>query len=446
MDFFTKPSIFEASRRVYLFYNLLVGTVFLAALPYLFAQILFSGKKKEMFCQKLGFVPREVWAKLKGGPRIWIHAVSMGEVSAIHSFIKELRSAYPGGTIVLSTTTESGIKTGRERVAEADAVFFFPFDVPMILRRVLRRVRPDLFVLAETEIWPNVLRLAQKEGARTLLVNGRVSDRSFPRYRKTRFFWTAVLDHLDRLSMIRVADGERIIVMGANPVHVFVNGNCKYDQAVSSVLPAYREEMERILEVNTNSLVFVAGSTHEGEEEAVIQAFQQIRRKYEDLILILVPRHIDRVPRIEKLLGQSGLTDYILRSRLDRGGRMGRKIVVWDTFGELFKVYGVATLVFCGASLVPKRGQNILEPAAWGKVVLYGPSMEDFTDARELLEGIGAGVTVHNADELSERCLDLLNHPDERANRGRAGREALLANQGAARRNAELAIQLLENR
>lgn len=431
---------------MYFFYNLLVGAVFLAALPYLFAQILFSGKKREMFSQKLGFVPRGVWAKLKGGPRIWIHAVSMGEVSAIHSFVKELRSAYPGGTLVLSTTTESGIQTGRERVAEADAVFFFPFDVPIILRRILRRIRPDLFVLAETEIWPNVLRLAKKEGARTLLVNGRVSDRSFPRYRKTRFFWTSVLENLDRLSMIRVADGERIIMIGANPVHVFVNGNCKFDQAVSSALPAHREEMEKLLEVDANSLVFVAGSTHEGEEETVLQTFLQIRKKYADLILVLVPRHIDRVPRIEKILGQSASSDYVLRSRLIPGGRMGKKIVVWDTFGELFKVYSISTLVFCGASLVPKRGQNILEPAAWGKVVLYGPSMEDFADARELLEGVGAGITVRSAEELSEKCLDLLDHPDERASRGRAGREALWANQGAARRNAELAIQLLENR
>jgi 3-deoxy-D-manno-octulosonic-acid transferase len=369
----------------------------------------------------------------------------MGEVSAVHSFIKELRSAYPGGCLVLSTTTASGIKIARERVAEADAVFFFPFDVPFILRRIIRKIRPDLFILAETEIWPNVLRLAKMEGARTLLINGRISDRSFPRYRKTRFFWTTVLDYLDRMSMIRVLDGERIIMIGANPVHVFVNGNCKFDQAAASTLPALKEEMKRLLDVDERSLVFVAGSTHEGEEEAVLQAFLQIRRKYPDLILILVPRHIDRVPRIEKLLTQTGLPDYILRSRLNGGRRMDRKIILWDTFGELFKVYSIASVVFCGASLVSKRGQNMLEPAAWGRVVLYGPSVEDFTDAQQLLENAGAGMMVHHADELAEKCLTLLDRPQELADRGIAGQKALLANQGATRRNAELALKLLEN-
>jgi len=398
-----------------------------------------------MFSQKLGFVPRETWAKVKGKPRIWIHAVSMGEVSAVHSFIKELRSAYPGGCLLLSTTTESGIKIARERVAEADAVFFFPFDVPIILRRIIRKIRPDLFILAETEIWPNVLRLAKKEGARTLLVNGRISDRSFPRYRKTRFFWTAVLDYLDRMSMIRVLDGERIVMIGANPIHVFVNGNCKFDQAAASALPALQEEMKRLLDVDERSLIFVAGSTHKGEEEPVLQAFLQMRKKHPDLILILVPRHIDRVPRIEKLLTQTGLPDYILRSRLNGGQRMDRKIILWDTFGELFKVYSIASVVFCGSSLVPKRGQNMLEPAAWGKVVLYGPSVEDFTDAQQLLENAGAGMMVRNADELAEKCLTLLDRPQELADRGKAGQAALLANQGATRRNAELALKLLEN-
>jgi 3-deoxy-D-manno-octulosonic-acid transferase len=431
---------------VYFFYNLLVHILFLIALPYLLAQIIFSEKNRGMFLQKIGFLPREVWANLKEEPRIWIHAVSMGEVSAVHPLIKELRARYPRGSLLLSTTTASGIQIARERVTEADGIFFFPFDVPFILRRLLRRLRPGLFILAETEIWPNMLRLAKKAGARTLLVNGRISERSFPRYRKTRFFWTSVLDNLDRLSMIRVLDGERVIVMGANPVHVFVNGNCKFDQAALAIAPAYAEEMRKLLELKESDRVFVAGSTHEGEEDAVVQAFLAMREKHPDLILILVPRHIDRVPRVEKILVQNGLPDYILRSRLNPYGRMGKAVVLWDTFGELFKVYAVATLVFCGASLVPKRGQNILEPAAWGKTVLYGPSMEDFMDAKELLENCSAGITVRNAKELAEKGRFLLDHPQELVTRGKFGREAVLTSQGATRRNAELAIRLLEER
>jgi 3-deoxy-D-manno-octulosonic-acid transferase len=418
--------------------------MFLAALPYLLFQTIFSSKNRDMFLQKLGFVPGTVWAGCRGEPRIWIHAVSMGEVSAVHPLVRELRTRYPGAAIMLSTTTLSGIQVARERVREADAVFFFPFDVPIILRRVLRRARPGLFVLAETELWPNVLRLAKIAGARTLLVNGRISERSFPRYRRSRFFWTSVFEYLDRLSMIRVLDGERVIIAGANPVHVFVNGNCKFDQAALSVNPTQAEEMRRLLGLGETDRVFVAGSTHEGEEEAVLQAYREMLAKHPGLILILVPRHIDRVPRVEKLLTQTGFGDYILRSRLNAGGRGGRRVVLWDTFGELFKVYSAADLVFCGASLVPKRGQNILEPAAWGKAVLYGPSMEDFMDAKELLESCFAGITVRSAAELAEKGSYLLDHPQDLANRGRLGREAVLGNQGATRRNAELAIRLLE--
>jgi 3-deoxy-D-manno-octulosonic-acid transferase len=204
--------------------------------------------------------------------------------------------------------------------------------------------------------------------------------------------------------------------------------------------------MRKLLELKETDRVFVAGSTHEGEEEAVVQAFLTMREKHPDLILILVPRHIDRVPRVEKILTQRGLPDYILRSRLHPGGRMGKTVVLWDTFGELFKVYAIATLVFCGASLVPKRGQNILEPAAWGKTVLYGPSMEDFMDAKELLESCQAGITVRSAAELAEKGRYLLDHPQELANRGKFGREAVLTSQGATRRNAKLAIRLLEDR
>jgi len=430
---------------VHLLYNFLLWIFCLAALPWLIARLISSGKNRKLFAQKLGFIPKEVLDKMMGRPRIWVHAVSGGEVSAIHPLIRQLREAYPEGCLMLSTGTESGKKIASERAWEATATFFFPLDLSFVVRRVIRRVRPDLFILAETELWPNFLRIVKEEGAKTMLANGRISERSFHRYRKTRFFWMAVLDHLDAMSMIRVQDGERIIAIGANPVKVFVNGNCKFDQAAFSVEPAFREEMKRILEVDEQDLLLIAGSTHEGEEEAVLQAFSEIRRRYPEMILVLVPRHVERTPRVERLLGKYGIDDFIRRSQIEAVGRRKKRVVLWDTFGELFKVYSVGTVVFCGASLVPKRGQNILEPAAWGKVVLYGPSIEDFLDADQLLQSVGAGVMVRSAAELAERCLYLLDHPQELKERGEAGREALLAQRGATRRNLELAKRLMEN-
>ena len=431
---------------MYILYNLLLWIFCLAALPWLIAKLISSGRNRKLFAQKLGFIPQEVLAKIKGEPRIWVHAVSGGEVSAIQPLIRQLREAYPEACLMLSTGTESGKKIASERALQATAIFFFPLDLPFVVRRVIRRVQPDLFILAETELWPNFLRIVKEEGAKTMLANGRISERSSGKYRKTRSFWMGVLDYLDAMSMIRVQDGERIIAMGANPVKVFVNGNCKFDQAALSAEPAFREEMQKLLEVDEQDLLLIAGSTHEGEEEAVLQAFLEIRRRYPEMILVLVPRHVERTPRVERLLSRYGLDNFVLRSRVEAEGRRGRRVVLWDTFGELFKVYSVGTLVFCGASLVPKRGQNILEPATWGKVVLYGPSMGDFLDAHQLLQGVGAGIMVRNAAELAERCLDLLGHPHELAVKGEAGRAALLAQRGATRRNFELAEKLMEKR
>lgn len=429
---------------MYSFYNLLLWSFSLIALPFYLAKMIVSGGKWLIFMQKLSFLPAETLAAMKGKPRIWIHAVSAGEVSAIKPLIRQLRQTYPEGCLMLSTGTETGQKIARERVSEATATFFFPLDLPFAVRRAIHQLRPDLFILAETELWPNFLRIAKEEGVRTMLANGRISERSYGRYRKTRFFWSAVLDYLDIASMIRVQDGERIIAMGANPVKVFVNGNCKYDQAFFSADPIFREEMKALLKTGDQDLFFVAGSTHEGEEEVVLQAFFQIRQRYPEMTLVLAPRHVERCGRVAKLLGDSGIEDFVLRSRLDQGGLRGKHVLLWDTFGELSKVYSIGTLVFCGASLVPKRGQNILEPAAWGRVVLYGPSIEDFSDAHQLLQSVGAGVIVGSVQEMAEQGLYLLDHRLELKKRGEAGREILLAQCGAARRNLELAQRMIE--
>ena len=429
---------------MYILYNLLLGAFGVGVLPFFLAKVIFSREKRKVFAQKLGFIPEKTLAGMKGKPRIWVHAVSLGEVSAAHPLIRKLREVYPKACLMLSTGTVSGQKIARERVLEATGTFFFPLDFPFVVRKVIRQLRPDLFVIAETELWPNFLRIVKEEGAKALLVNGRISERSFKRYLKTRFFWTGVLDEFDAMSMIRVQDGERIISMGANPVKVLVNGNCKFDQVALSAEPVLQEEMRRLLGIGDQERVFIAGSTHEGEEEVVIQTFQKIRQRFPETILILAPRHVDRSSRVEKLLEKYGIQDNIRRSQLNGEGRKGARVVIWDTFGELFKVYSVGTIVFCGASLIPRRGQNILEPAVWGKVALYGPSMEDFLDAHQLLSSVGAGIMVQNGEELAEHCLYFLDHPQELKERGEAGKEALLAQRGATQRNLELAQELLE--
>ncbi len=431
---------------MYFIYNLLWAIFFIISAPFLIYKVFAYADWRRAFREKLGYVPQGPRTCGSRSPRIWIHAVSMGEVSAIHPLIRELALLFPQGYFILTTSTESGQRIAREQVKEASLVSYAPLDLAGAIRRTLQRWQPDLLIIAETEIWPNLLRIAQERGVRTMLANGRISARSFRRYRRTRFFWAEVLDHFDLLSMIRVQDGDRIIAMGANPVKVLVTGNCKYDQAIFQTEMKFKEEMQDLLSLKEEDLVLVAGSTHEGEEEIILKAFSRVRQDFPSLILIIVPRHVERVPKIEKLVSEYVGKDYACRSQLPREGRKGRSLILWDTFGELRKVYSMATLVFCGGSLVPKRGQNILEPAAWGKVVFYGPSIEDFQDAHELLQEAGAGFMVRNSEELVERCLYFLNHPAELLKRGQGAREIIKSNIGAAQRNAALARNLLEGK
>lgn len=430
---------------MYGLYNLLWAIFLILSAPFLIHKLCSYPDWRRALKEKLGFVPQGQTNCGQRNPGIWIHAVSMGEVSAIHPLIRQLAGLFPKARFILTTSTASGQKMAREQVKEATVISYAPLDLPWAIRRSLHRWGPDLLIIAETEIWPNLLRIAKEEGVKTMLANGRISSRSFRRYRRTRFFWAQVLDYFDVFSMIRTQDGDKIIAMGANPVKVFVNGNCKYDQAIFKAEERFKQEMQDLLSLEEEDLVFVAGSTHEGEEEIILRTFEQLRRDFPSLILIIVPRHIDRTAKIEKLITEYRCGDFVLRSRLPLEGRKGYPIIIWDTFGELSKVYSVATLVFCGGSLVPKRGQNILEPAAWGKVVFYGPSIEDFQDAHELLQEAGAGFMVKNGEELMERSLYFLNRPAELRKRGEAGKEALLANLGAAQRNAELARRLLKN-
>ncbi len=408
--------------------------------------MVFTGKYWKSFRQKLGFIPSSLQEKMIGSPRIWLNAVSVGEVIAVSSLVKTLREIYPQAGLILSTGTETGQEVAKRMVKEATAYIYYPLDLPWVVRRTLNIVNPDLFINIETELWPNFLRLAKKRGVKTMLVNGRISVRSFGRYRKTSFLWRKVLENLDVMSMISEVDAGRIRAMGAKPERVVVNGNSKYDALASQIEPRFEEEMREVLNISEEDKVFVAASTHRGEEKIVLQAYKRFLGRFPGMLLIIVPRHVGRVREVEEILRKEGFGSYLRRSQIKAGKRRTREpIIILDTIGELFKVYSLGTLVFCGGSFVPRGGQNILEPAAWGKVVFYGPSMEDFLDARELLEKAGAGIPLKNLEELMEKGLNLLSHPQELKKRGEAGREAVMSSGGAGRRNAELVRKLLSD-
>ncbi len=430
-------------RFLYEAYIALTSGLFVSCLPPFWIYTRLSGRYKRGFGERLGFVPRTLAQRLSGSPRIWIHAVSLGEVKVAAPLVKAIKRIIPGCAVIISTTTEHGRDLAMETFGEDTPVVYAPIDFIGSVRKTLSRVSPDVLVFLETEIWPVWIAEARRMGIKTALINGRISARSIGGYLKFRPFFREVLRNVDAFSMILEEDAARIRVMGADPRKIEINGNAKYDLLASLADPATETEMRQILNLEASHRVFVAGSTRSGEEATVLDAYGKIVKEFPDTILIIAPRHIGRAPAIASIVEGRGFR-YQLWSELDKGKvKRTEPVVIINTFGELFKVYSVGTVCFCGGSLVPLGGQNPLEAAVWGKVVFYGPSMEDFLDAKELLEEVGAGLPVSSPEMLAEKAIWFLSHPDVLKTHGERAREAVIRNHGAPEKHARVIRRLV---
>jgi 3-deoxy-D-manno-octulosonic-acid transferase len=313
------------------------------------------------------------------------------------------------------------------------------------VRKAISAVNPDVMVFLETEIWPAWIAEIHRRGIRCALINGRISPRSIGKYLRFRPLFRDVLKYVNAFSMITEEDAHRIVAMGADLKKVEINGNAKHDLLASQTDPAVETRLQNLLSLKPAQPVFVAGSTREGEEEILLEVYEKILKNFPETVLVIAPRHIMRTSQVENLVRQQGL-EYQLWTDLVRPGvQRTAPVVIINTFGELFNIYSVGTINFCGASLVPLGGQNPLEPAVWGTMVFYGPSMEDFLDARKLLEKEGAGVEVKNPDAFVEKALFFLNHQDELKEGGRRARDAVLRSQGASERHARVIARLMRS-
>lgn len=401
-----------------------------------------TGKYRRHLKERLGVFPPEVMRCLKGRPRIWMHAASLGEVKVAASIVKTLRRMMPGCTVIVSTVTEHGRKLARETFVEDIPVIYAPVDFVGSIRKALFSVRPDVMVFVETEIWPAWLFETHRLGIKTALVNGRISVRSIGRYLKLRPFFSDVLKNVDAFSMIRAGDAEHITAMGADPQKIEINGNAKYDLLGTTVDPDIESEMREVLNLDDSDKVFIAGSTRNGEEALLLDAYEKILKEFPDTLLIIAPRHIERIQGIEALIEKRGLRHQLWTDIGKNKAKRTEQVIIINAFGELFKIYSVGTLVFCGGSLVPLGGQNPLEPAAWGKAVFYGPSMENFMDAKWLLETNRAGIPVSSPEMLAEKAVWFLIHPEALKAYGERGRTAVQKNKGAGEKHARVIMRL----
>jgi 3-deoxy-D-manno-octulosonic-acid transferase len=411
---------YRRADGVLLLYNIALSAAFLVAAPFYLWKGRRTGKYLRTFRERLGRLP----PLERGGERsIWVHAVSVGEVLAVRGLVESLKRRFPGRRVFLSTTTVTGNAVARQG-GVGDGLFFAPFDWPGPVRRALEAVDPALLVLVETELWPNLIHEARRRGTRVALVNGRISPRSFPRYRRLRGLLRDVLAEVDLFLMQGEAHARRVREMGAPADRVRVLGNLKYDApvAVSGAPAAAASDEGRPL--------WVAGSTAAGEEALVLEAFRRAREQVPGLRLLLAPRHPERFDAVAALVAAAGF-ECARRSRLAGGPWRGGEVLLLDTMGELAAAYAAATVVFVGGSLVPAGGHNVLEPAAQARAIVVGPHMQNFQEIADDFRAEGALLAVRSAGELADAVVALVQDQGRRAEMGRKAQALLERHRGA---------------
>ncbi len=413
---------------MYLIYSALLAAAIVLAMPFWLWQMLRHGKYRTGFGERWGSVPERI-LKQAVQPTIWIHAVSVGEVLAVSGLFEKLRMRFPGDRIVISTTTDTGQKLARERFGQ-DNVFYFPLDFAFAIRPYLQALKPRLVIMAETEFWPNFFRLVHGSGARVAVVNARISDRSWPGYRRSRLLLRRVLEHVDLFLTQTDVDRRRLFGIGAPEGHVHVSGNLKFD-APEPAPPPILEQLKMALRTENAGPVVVCGSTVEGEEDMLAPIFAKLFQAYPHSVVLLAPRHPERFETVADLLQQQQLR-FVRRSQWAGSGIAG-SILLLDTIGELSALYALANVAFVGGSLVPRGGHNILEPARYGAAIVVGEHTENFRDIVELFRSSGA-LRVTNPASVEEDLLELVTNQAVRTTLGQRGKEVLQAQTGATER------------
>jgi len=422
----------------YFFYSVVLALGLLLGLPFWLYEVLRHGKYQRGFAERLGRVPERL-GSARDQPVIWIHAVSVGEVLAVSALVGQMRRAFPQYRIVVSTTTDTGQDLARKRFGEEN-VFYFPLDFAFAIRSYVRALRPQMVILAETEFWPNFLRIVHTQGVRIAVVNARISDRSWPRYRRFRWALLRMLANVDLFLAQTETDESRLESIGADRSRVRVTGNLKFDVSLP-VPPPIVERLRRELAAEGAGPVLVCGSTVEDEEPPLLRAFENLRVSHPRAVMLLAPRHPQRFEAVASLVGQMGILSR-RRSTWD-GEPLAGGVLLIDTIGELAALYALADVAFVGGSLVPRGGHNIIEPAQHGVAIITGNHTENFRDIVGLFQSRDA-VRIVGLAELPLMFIHLLENDTERMALGRRAKETILSQMGATARTLQGLQSLLE--
>jgi len=423
-------------------YEKMTGCAYAISRPFLELWSTLEGNNG-MWSGRLGHIPNYIAA---AGPQdLWLQAVSVGEVAVAESLVQAIDRQAPGLKILISVTTPTGFARALSSLGTRCSIIPYPLDFPQIVRKMATELHPKVYACLETELWPNLISAVRQFGSKTVLLNGRISAKSFPRYLRLVSITRPLLAGFSKICAISDIHANRLAALGAPMDKIQVTGNAKFEGLLS------RPDNDRVislrnrLRIKDSIKVLVAGSLRGDEGKELIKTYNLLQPRWSDMILFLVPRHLKKVSSIINLLNKKRIS-YQLWSELEVNQKRTAKLVIVDVIGPLFDLYGLATAAFVGGSLVPRGGQNLLEPAAWGCPVIYGPYTDNFEEARITLESHGGGQEVNNGEDLARAVDMLFREPLKREERGGKGKKALedLA-EGVATKQTDILLQVLES-
>jgi 3-deoxy-D-manno-octulosonic-acid transferase len=421
--------------------------------PLLLVKAIISPKYRGRILLRLGIGIEELIQKLPvGQQRIWIHALSVGEVLSAHPLVKELRLARPSITLIFSASTKTGEELARNVMAkEVDLFIPFPLDIFSVARKFINLIAADLFVLVETDFWPNFIHTINRKGTPAILVNGRISQKSFARYQRFRFIFLPMFKIFKFISMQTESDAKKMIDLGVNADRVKALGNLKYDAVLPDMVGWDQEQRptsfyRQQFGISPEKVVWIAGSTHPGEEVAILTAYKRLSLLFPDLFLVVAPRDVERGREVKEIADKLGLTVRLRTAPLQDEEFPGAPLLILDTMGELSRMYSFCNIAFIGGSLVPDGGHNPLEPAAFAKPILFGPYMDDFTEiASDLLEK-DAAIVCHDEDEIFEVMKKLLVNHSIQKQMGEDAQALVIQHRGVTKRHIEIIQFIIDSK
>ena len=428
---------------MYIIYDIVFVVFLFFYVPIFF----FKKRKRHGIGLRLGFYPKELINKLSGRKNVWVHAVSVGEVMAVSPLVKAIHEKYPAYRIVFTTVTETGNTAAKKILSENDIALYMPFDLSFIVGRVISFIRPCLLVITETELWPNLIMCASKYRIKIFLVNGRISDSSFKKYKIVKPLLSSIVKKIHLSCMQTTSDKNKILHLGVADRKIVVLGNMKFDSALLNICSGHeRQHLQEAL--NLNKQLIVAGSTHKGEEEIILEIYKKLKIKFPAIALVIAPRHIERATEIAQIADREGLKPLYLSKIMTVNYPVKAappvypdSVIILDVIGMLNSLYSLAEIVFIGGSLVEKGGQNIIEPAVFSKPVIIGPYTHNFRDIVDMFLREKAVVVVKSKSMLFNELNLLLKDEMLCSRLGRKARLVVEANRGIA----EKTLSLIEN-